>query len=187
MIRSVKSAKDIEDYLQEYKIPSPEFSVYDMECVWNDITSLPSSAVIVEIGVKYGTSATAFALMASPGVEIHSIDIDDVAGRKEYWERTGLDQVVTYHLGDSVDIAKTWEKSIDVLFIDGDHSYEGCKRDIEAWIPFLKPQGRVYLHDCDETSPGVMWAISEFVYTKEANLILFKGPGFNSSMAKIML
>src|SRR5690606_1861781 len=29
--------------------------------------------------------------------------------------------------------------AVDLIFIDGDHSYTACRADIEAWTPFLKP------------------------------------------------
>jgi predicted O-methyltransferase YrrM len=36
----------------------------------------------------------------------------------------------------------------DLIFIDGDHTYEGCKRDVEAYVPRnLKPGGYFILHD----------------------------------------
>jgi predicted O-methyltransferase YrrM len=36
----------------------------------------------------------------------------------------------------------------DLIFIDGDHSYEGCKRDVEHYIPCnLRPGGYFALHD----------------------------------------
>lgn len=31
----------------------------------------------------------------------------------------------------------------DLVYIDGDHTYEGCKRDIEAWYPKVRPGGYV--------------------------------------------
>ena len=39
---------------------------------------------------------------------------------------------------------------IDVLFIDGDHSYEGVKLDFELYSKLLAPKGVVILHDSDE-------------------------------------
>jgi predicted O-methyltransferase YrrM len=36
---------------------------------------------------------------------------------------------------------------IDLLFIDGDHSYEGCKNDWEAYKGFLRPGSIVVFHD----------------------------------------
>jgi hypothetical protein len=40
---------------------------------------------------------------------------------------------------------------IDVLFIDGDHSYEGVKLDFELYSKLLAPKGVVILHDSDES------------------------------------
>lgn len=36
---------------------------------------------------------------------------------------------------------------IDVLFIDGDHSYEGAKRDFMRYGTFVRPGGIILLHD----------------------------------------
>ncbi len=36
---------------------------------------------------------------------------------------------------------------LDILFIDGDHTYEGVKRDFELWSPLVKPGGHVVFHD----------------------------------------
>lgn len=37
--------------------------------------------------------------------------------------------------------------SLDFVFIDGDHSYEGTKKDIELWIKKVKPGGFIGGHD----------------------------------------
>jgi hypothetical protein len=36
---------------------------------------------------------------------------------------------------------------VDMVFIDGDHSYEGCAGDITGWIPHIKPGGVLAIHD----------------------------------------
>lgn len=36
---------------------------------------------------------------------------------------------------------------LDFLFIDGDHTYEGVKKDFEDYSPFVKPGGLVVFHD----------------------------------------
>src|SRR5262249_46382420 len=43
--------------------------------------------------------------------------------------------------------ARRWSLPIDLLFIDGDHSYEGVKHDWEAFSPFVQPFGLVIFHD----------------------------------------
>lgn len=39
---------------------------------------------------------------------------------------------------------------IDFLFIDGDHSYEGVKRDFELYTQLLTENGVIIIHDTDE-------------------------------------
>ena len=39
------------------------------------------------------------------------------------------------------------EVAPDMVFIDGDHSYKGCRRDIEAWWPRLAEGGMLCGHD----------------------------------------
>jgi predicted O-methyltransferase YrrM len=43
--------------------------------------------------------------------------------------------------------ASGWNKPIDLLFIDGDHSYDGAMRDWELFSPFVQPFGSVIFHD----------------------------------------
>lgn len=38
---------------------------------------------------------------------------------------------------------------IDLLFIDGDHSYEGVKKDFDLYSKLLKPNGLILIHDTD--------------------------------------
>ena len=47
----------------------------------------------------------------------------------------------------SVNAAARWMLPIDMIFIDGDHSYEGVKRDWELFSPFVRQFGVVVFHD----------------------------------------
>lgn len=49
--------------------------------------------------------------------------------------------------------------SLDFIFIDADHSYEGCKADIEAWRPKVRKGGMVTGHDLNW--PPVAKAVTE--------------------------
>jgi len=53
---------------------------------------------------------------------------------------------------------------VDFVFIDGDHSYEGVRRDIEAWLPVLKQGTWVGFHDYGNlpNHPGVKEAVDEY-------------------------
>jgi hypothetical protein len=61
--------------------------------------------------------------------------------------------------GKSVDIAEKFEGSVDMVFIDADHSYEAVKADIEAWLPKCK---KIFCgHDYSLAFPGVLKAVNE--------------------------
>ena len=44
------------------------------------------------------------------------------------------------------------DKSIDLAFVDGDHSYDGCLNDLEAVLPKMKPNCYILVHDCYQDS-----------------------------------
>lgn len=52
----------------------------------------------------------------------------------------------------SEECASRWDKPVQLLWIDGDHSYEGVKKDVRLWRRFLIPGGIIALHD--RTWPG---------------------------------
>lgn len=49
-------------------------------------------------------------------------------------------------------------RMIDVLFIDGDHRYEGVKQDFLCYRRFLRDGGLVFFHDIVEDRGGRAWA-----------------------------
>jgi hypothetical protein len=57
--------------------------------------------------------------------------------------------------GDSVKQAELIDAGkLDLVFIDADHSYEGCKRDILAWKSKVKKGGYVSGHDYAHPDQG---------------------------------
>jgi len=65
---------------------------------------------------------------------------------------------------------------LDLVFIDADHSYEGCKRDIEAYYGKVKPGGIIAGHDYANNEwkfgPMVKRAVDEFIASKSLSLEL---------------
>ena len=49
--------------------------------------------------------------------------------------------------GVSAEISQTFNESLDYIFFDGDHSYEGIKTDVITWLPKLRPGGIAIFHD----------------------------------------
>jgi hypothetical protein len=56
---------------------------------------------------------------------------------------------------------------IEVLFVDGDHSYEGAKADHERWSQWIRPGGHLLFHDAVDSGgygnvyPGVARLVAE--------------------------
>ena len=163
----------------EQKSRPGSFSTFDIEVLVPDILKMESGEIYLEIGVDKGKSLSVVRMVAKEGVKVIGVDIKQIP---EPVEGT------TFFLGDSVKVAKQWNHGeISVLFIDGEHTYYGCHRDIEAWYSYVKENGVILWHDCDESSPGVMWAVSEFVCSNKfrGRFSLYKYNNKNTSMARL--
>lgn len=66
----------------------------------------------------------------------------------------GLSEQVEPHQSPSTDVAHSWNRPIRLLWIDGDHSYEGAKADFDGFLPHLAPRGIVAFHDALNVFPG---------------------------------
>lgn len=106
---------------------------------------------VVEIGVRWGTSTLSFLHgikdrgRKDPNIRLYSMDINDCSKVVTDEE---LQKFWTFMQGDSKELAKTWSHGdIDILLIDGDHSYEGVKEDYLKWEPFVKEGGIILMHD----------------------------------------
>ncbi len=59
------------------------------------------------------------------------------------------------------------DASLDLVFIDADHSYEGCRDDIKNWLPKVKPGGWLSGHDYENNTQdfkfGVTQAVDEYI------------------------
>jgi predicted O-methyltransferase YrrM len=70
-------------------------------------------------------------------------------------------------VGASAKIGSDWQGPIRLLFIDGDHSYEATRADVEIWSKHVAPGGLMALHDVD-VWPGVTQAYGELLAAKLA-------------------
>lgn len=63
-------------------------------------------------------------------------------------QRAGVDDLVVPHVMTSDELADRWDGTrLRVLFIDGWHSYDAVRRDIDHFVPLLEPQGVVLIDD----------------------------------------
>lgn len=112
-------------------------------------------AVIVEIGGEFGMSASILS-KAAPDATIYSVDISfsgDVGQiHKDNLAEAGVGKNVHQIAADShkpgtVAILTGLVKDIDLLFLDGDHTFAGALADLTLWTPLVKVGGKLASHD----------------------------------------
>lgn len=117
--------------------------------------------IVVEIGSARGRSACfmGMALKENGAGKLYAIDPhtrtawndDDSVDTYEVLlrnvETLGLQSHVEVLRETSDHVARNWSMPIDLLFIDGDHSYDGVKHDWELFSPFVRQFGGVIFHD----------------------------------------
>jgi predicted O-methyltransferase YrrM len=164
--------KDLKDFKSVYpKIdPVPGFLKSPMQEQWffTAARKAPEKAVIVEIGSFLGRSTVSFALgCVGTAKHIYAIDLfegdDDIYGSGDFMDRfiqnictCGVESYVTPIKKHSLEVAKTWNKPIDILFIDGSHTYEDVKADFEAFYPYVNKGGVIAFHDIKGKWDGVI-------------------------------
>ncbi len=68
------------------------------------------------------------------------------------------------HYGLSTVVYKDFPpNSVDCIFIDGDHTFEGVKADIVKWSPIIKAGGYYFFDDVTHQYPGTVKAVDTFV------------------------
>jgi hypothetical protein len=76
--------------------------------------------------------------------------------------RAALGDRLVVHAVSSVDAAQRFPaQSLDVVWLDADHSYEAVRADIRAWLPKLRPGGTIGGDDWDWQKGGVAKAVTE--------------------------
>jgi predicted O-methyltransferase YrrM len=105
---------------------------------------------ILELGSGFGYSAYWHARAVGPGGEVHLTDGDpeNEAKAVDYLKRAGLDDRVTFHVGDAVTEMEKLEGDFDIVFCDIDK--DGYPDAWRAASERIRPGG---LYVCD----NVLW------------------------------
>jgi predicted O-methyltransferase YrrM len=109
--------------------------------------------IFVNIGAGAGTSSFAM-LEGNPKAVVFSVDMrttEDEISTSEHLRLQEIDPSVAIRVikiwGNSHNVGKSWPFPIDMLFVDGDHSEQGCYDDLADFGKWVKPGGFIAVHD----------------------------------------
>lgn len=91
--------------------------------------------------------------------------------------RAGVERIVQPVVCPSSIGAKLLSESgvvADLVYVDGDHTHDGCFADIAAYWPFVRPGGVLFGDDC--STPGVHSAVARFMSAMEIESVGIDGP-----------
>jgi len=136
--------------------------------------------VVVEIGTGRGGTLFLLTRVAAADAVLVSIDLSsadarrfgggDVRRRQPLFEAFALDgQRVHFLVGDSHSAGTRGELErvldggrVDLLFIDGDHTVEGVKRDFELYGDLVRNGGLIAFHDIIDGKPALVGGVPGF-------------------------
>lgn len=143
---------------------------------------------IAEVGVFRGatTRFLSRALADNGGGELHLVDMSGEAlslARDAAGELPNV--TLRSHLGssDAPQVLSQVQSGLDLVYLDADHSEEGVRAELAAWIPKIRGAGIIAIHDAIHFT-GVCKATHEHAGTR-ALLTVSTGRGSGLTMIRI--
>jgi predicted O-methyltransferase YrrM len=115
---------------------------------------------VLEIGTARGGTLFLFTRLATENATIVSLDLPwEDGGGYPAWrtkvykkfatpkQKLHLLRANSHHQGTQERLREILEEKIDFLFIDGDHTYAGVKKDYEFYSPMVRIGGIIAFHD----------------------------------------
>lgn len=175
---------------------------YDTMTLMDEMSNLKPDSKYVETGSYLGCSAiiAGCTMKGNPQVYCHDLWFEDMdrlpvdGGPPPKVEnhlytfydnvkKNKLERIIIPIRGDSsYTIGIHDDESIDLSFIDGDHSYDGVMKDLEAILPKMKPHGIILCHDCHGENI-VTKAVRDFCIKYSG---ILTGQRMHSSMSSIV-
>ena len=169
--------------ITEFKGTKGTLNFFDTQVLIEMAKNMPPNGKYAETGSYLGCSALIVAHFSNAAtVWAHDIWVNewsDLKGDpppevKDYFyefykavKNNNMENRIIPIRGDSVyTLGIHDDESIDLIFVDGDHSYEGCFNDITKAWPKLKKGGAMLVHDCvRESNP--LKAVDDFCKTND--------------------
>ncbi|MFX1395121.1 MAG: class I SAM-dependent methyltransferase, partial [Promethearchaeota archaeon] len=141
------------------------------------IIAINPPKTVLEIGTARGGTLFLLTRLSSPNALILSIDYgigSDKPYREVFYKSFLTNKQKLYYFLRNSHLQSTLQeikkklkdKKIDLLFIDGDHSYKGVKKDFEMYSPLVKKKGIIAFHDIIKAKPG-FWPFKVYKFWNE--------------------
>lgn len=80
-------------------------------------------------------------------VDPHTGRLDTVGRFRHTLADADLEDHVVAIVGGSATVSRFWRTPLDFVFIDGGHSSEAARADLDGWAPWVKTAGALIIHD----------------------------------------
>ena len=181
--REIKSINNITDAIEfvfsfqyltfSIKVAQVKYEITKLLEILRDL----KPKIILEIGTAGGGTLYLFTRIIDPEATILSVDLPGgfFGGGYSKWKtplyqsfakkgqeikllRADSHNPETFKLVKNVLV----DKKVDFLFIDGDHTYEGVKRDFNMYSSLVKEGGIIAFHDIAEHDPSSSCKVNKF-------------------------
>ena len=111
--------------------------------------------LIVDIGVDYGYSTFSFAHAQKKacvedgitvGIDMFTGDRQTFPYVQDLMQKHEVDNLGLV-IGDADEVGESWKVPADIIHIDALHTYDAVKKNFESWIPHLKADGVMLIHN----------------------------------------
>lgn len=129
------------------------------------VTALISGGTGAEIGVEFGHFSRVLLEKLNP----RALHLFELNFARVHADVTSDPRVTCWEGDSSSNLAQLPDAHFDWIYIDGDHSYQGCLKDAETAERKLKPGGVAVFNDYTNWSPpdaarlGVMPVVNELI------------------------
>ena len=111
------------------------------------LISYLAPARILEIGTHLGLTTVNMHMNAPENCQFHTVDIEPLVAQDPFISAYFKAHGINLHAMKSEEFAQSYSGQFDFIFIDGDHTFEGVKRDTELALKLLAPDGTIVWDD----------------------------------------
>ena len=152
--------------------------IIDRMYVIQEIIKKNRAKVYLEIGVREGECF--LRIRAPKKIAVDPQMLISPKKKRKYYFKNLSNIFNQYFETTSDDFFKDNHKSLkghglDVVFIDGLHTYEQSLRDVQNALNYLKDDGVIIMHDCNPLSEAAAYPAQSYQYAESLNIPGFTG------------